>query len=75
MALVDEVIQDPTVSMRHARVIRKEGRLFIEDLNSREGTWVDGQKLVPFTLQELGPGAVVQFGGMQPLGLQSEPKR
>ncbi len=72
-ALVDEVIHDPTVSMRHARVIRKGGRFFIEDLHSREGTWVNGERLVPFTLRELGPGAVVQFGGMPPLGLQSEP--
>ena len=74
-ALVDEVIPDPTVSMRHARVIRKEGRFFIEDLNSREGTWLNGERLVPFTLQELGPGAVVQFGDGPPLALESTPVR
>lgn len=73
--LVDEVIQDPTVSMRHARVIRKRGRFFIEDLNSREGTWVDGERLVPFTPRELRRDAVVQFGDGPPLALQSEPPR
>ena len=73
--LADEVIQDPTVSMRHARVIRKGGRLFIEDLNSREGTWVNGERIIPFSLQELGPGAVVQFGEVPPLSLKSEPQR
>ncbi len=71
--LVDEAIPDPTVSMRHARVIRKGGRLYIEDLNSREGTWVDGERLVPFTPRKLGPGAVVRFGDGPPLALQSAP--
>jgi hypothetical protein len=71
--LVDEAIQDPTVSMRHARVIRRGGRLYIEDLNSREGTWVDGERLVPFKPRKLGPGAVVRFGDGPPLALQSAP--
>ena len=74
-ALVDEVIQDPTVSMRHARVIRKRGRFFIEDLNSREGTWVDGERLAPFTPRELGRDAVVQFGDGPRLALESDPAR
>ena len=68
--LVDEVIHDPTVSMRHARVIRKGGRFFIEDLNSREGTWVNGERLVPFTPRELARDAVVQFGDGPRLALQ-----
>ena len=74
-ALVDEVIQDPAVSMRHARVIRKRGRFFIEDLNSREGTWVDGERLAPFTPRELGRDAVVQFGDGPRLALESDPAR
>ncbi len=74
-ALVDEVIRDPTISMRHARVIRKGGQFFIEDLNSREGTWVDGERLVPFTPRELRQDAVVQFGDGPRLALQSEPAR
>ena len=74
-ALVDEVIQDRTVSMRHARVIRKGGRFFIEDLNSREGTWVNGERLVPFTPRELARDAVVQFGDGPRLALQSTPAR
>ncbi len=69
-ALVDEVIHDPAVSMRHARVIRTGGRFFIEDLNSREGTWVDGERLVPFTPRELARDAVVQFGDGPRLALQ-----
>ena len=72
-ALVDEVIHDPTVSMRHARVIRKGGRFFIEDLNSREGTWVDGERLMPFTPRELARDAVVQFGEGPRLALQPVP--
>ena len=56
--------------MRHARVIRKGGRFFIEDLNSREGTWVNGERLVPFTPRELARDAVVQFGDGPRLALQ-----
>lgn len=74
-ALVDEVIHEPTVSMRHARVIRQGGRFFIEDLNSREGTWVNGERLVPFTPRELRRDAVVQFGDGPRLALQSQPAR
>ena len=59
--------------MRHARVIRRDGRFFIEDLNSREGTWVDGERLVPFTPRQLARDAVVQFGDGPRLALQSDP--
>lgn len=72
-ALVDQVIHDPAVSMRHARVIRKGGRFFIEDLNSRDGTWINGERLVPFTHRELRRDAVVRFGEGPNFVVQSVP--
>ena len=40
---VDAVIPSPVVSRIHARVIRRENGWFLEDLNSRNGTYVNGK--------------------------------
>jgi len=34
-------LPDSTVSQLHARVFRRDGRLYIEDLGSTNGTWVN----------------------------------
>lgn len=36
---------DSTVSQLHARLFRKEGRLYVEDLGSTNGTFVNGRKV------------------------------
>jgi len=36
---------DPLVSLDHARVLALPEGLFIEDLDSRNGTWVDGRRI------------------------------
>lgn len=36
---------DSTVSQLHARVFRKEGRLYVEDLGSTNGTFVNGKPI------------------------------
>lgn len=41
----DIVIQDETVSRLHARINKADGVYYIEDLNSRNGTWVNGKLL------------------------------
>lgn len=41
----DGIIPDRSVSRLHARITKEEGRFFIEDLNSKNGTWVDGKLL------------------------------
>ena len=63
--LTDIVIDDPTVSSRHARVIR-DGRGFcVEDLNSSNGTRVNGAALKPFVPRAIAPGDAVQFGDLR----------
>ena len=47
-ALVDAVVSHRTVSRRHARVTRDRGRFYIKDLNSGNGTRVNGEALEPF---------------------------
>ena len=42
----DRVVDLPMVSGRHARLRRAEGRAWIEDLGSANGTFVDGRRVV-----------------------------
>jgi pSer/pThr/pTyr-binding forkhead associated (FHA) protein len=56
----DIVLPDESVSTSHAKLQRREGVWVLVDLESTNGTWVDGERVkddVP-----LAPGAVVRFG-------------
>jgi hypothetical protein len=53
-------IADPEISRRHARVTFQSGYFVIEDLNSTNGTFVNGNRLVgQYVLQ---PGDVLNLG-------------
>jgi ABC-type multidrug transport system ATPase subunit/pSer/pThr/pTyr-binding forkhead associated (FHA) protein len=41
----DVVISNPAVSARHARILLKDDRVFIEDQGSTNGTWVRGRRV------------------------------
>ena len=64
-ALCDRVIDDLSVSRRHMRIGMAEGKPYVEDLNSLNGTLLDGAEVpqfepVPFAAgQELTLGRVV----------------
>lgn len=53
----------PSVSGRHARVEEREGRLWVVDLGSRNGTLVNGERV---TERALAPGDVVRLGPLGP---------
>ncbi len=55
------------LSRRHARLHRQEGNLVLTDLNSRNGTFVNGQRT---TSAYLAVNDIVRFGGR--IGLVSE---
>lgn len=40
-------IPEPTISRRHARIRRRGASYFVEDLHSRNGTFVSGERLAP----------------------------
>ena len=42
----DIVLEFPSISRVHARLRRDNTRFFLSDLNSRNGTWVNGKELV-----------------------------
>ena len=54
------VLDDTFVSQVHARVFRRDGEVYVEDLGSRNGTTLNGQPLK--SAQRLRRGDRVQFG-------------
>jgi serine/threonine protein kinase len=52
------------VSRMHARLTCAEGRWYLEDLNSTNGTGVNGQALLPGEPVGLNDGDMIQFGSM-----------
>ena len=61
-ALCDRLIDDPTVSRRHLRIGIAEGKLFVEDLNSLNGTLLDGEAVPPFRPVPLANGQELTLG-------------
>jgi FHA domain len=54
---------DAKVSRRHARIYRRDGSYFIEDLGSTNGTYVNrGRRLLPGNSQQLSDGDEVIVG-------------
>lgn len=64
-ALVDCVIDDSTVSRRHARVFVEGQACRIEDLNSTNGTFVNGRRPAPFEGVSIAPGDRVALGAIE----------
>lgn len=64
-ALVDCVIDDSTVSRRHARVFVAGQACRIEDLNSTNGTFVNGRRPAPFERVSIAPGDRVALGAIE----------
>lgn len=58
----DVAIVDSKVSRNHASITSRDGKLFIEDHNSTNGTYVNGEKLSPATETELKIGSKFSVG-------------
>lgn len=63
--LADRVVADAAVSRRHCRIGLADGGLFVEDLNSLNGTAVDDTWLAPFRPVAVGPGQRLRFGRLR----------
>ena len=50
------------VSRNHAVLTYKENRLYIHDIGSVNGTWLNGQRLKAYELYALSPGSPVTLG-------------
>jgi hypothetical protein len=53
---------DKGVSRRHARISRREDQVFIEDLNSLNGTFLNATRLVPEVPYPIKDGDQIQLG-------------
>ncbi len=58
----DAIIKDATVSRVHARIFSKDGDTFIQDLNSKNGTYVNGRRLLPNESIAIIPEDELTFG-------------
>jgi hypothetical protein len=54
------VLADDTVSRRHAELFIEDGRWLLRDLDSSNGTWLNGRRVVE---AEVRPGDVLHLGG------------
>lgn len=51
---------DPLVSTKHARIVREDQSFWLEDLGSRNGTYIGEQRIESRTL--IGPGSLFVVG-------------
>src|SRR5438067_22841 len=59
----DIVLPDPSISTSHAKLQRREGVWVLVDLDSTNGTFVEGERVKGEA--PLGPGAMVRLGDVQ----------
>ena len=50
------------VSRRHARILKREGTVMLEDLGSINGTFINGKRLAPYQAEALHDGDQLQLG-------------
>jgi pSer/pThr/pTyr-binding forkhead associated (FHA) protein len=67
----DFVINDAEVSRKHAKLTLEAGQYKIEDLNSTNGTYIDGQRLIGPHL--LAVGEIIMFGDNVGVVFEGEP--
>lgn len=60
--LCDFVVNDPSVSRRHARILLSGDAVMIEDMSSSNGTFLDGNQLEPYQATGLAAGARIRLG-------------
>ena len=59
------LISDPTLSREHARLYSEDGSLFVEDLRTTNGTWINGRRIDPQSPGTIRPGDVIELGGVK----------
>ena len=63
--LVDHVLNRETVSRLHLRIDQKEGHYYVQDLNSTNGTMVDGRMLENNETIEIREGTDLSIAGIR----------
>ena len=63
--LVDYPMEDSKISRRHLRITVEQGQCYIEDMNSTNGTQVNGRRLDAFVSTPLSPGDKISIGRIE----------
>lgn len=58
----DIVLEDASVSRLHARIVREDTKYFVEDMNSTNGTYKNGIRLLPYEKRLLEEGDEITVG-------------
>jgi len=53
------------VSRRHARIYTRDGTCFVEDLDSTNGTFLNGERITPYLPYAFHDGDALTFGTMR----------
>jgi len=56
---------DMGVSRRHAKIVQRGGELFVEDVGSANGTFLNNQRLTPYLPYPLEEGDEIQIGRLR----------
>lgn len=59
---VDCVLSDGSISRLHARIEKRDDRIFLTDMNSTNGTYKNGLRMQPSETVEIEPGDEIRFG-------------
>ncbi|MBD5527011.1 MAG: FHA domain-containing protein [Lachnospiraceae bacterium] len=59
---VDYVLEERSVSRIHARILEEDGRIYLEDLNSTNGTFKNGLRMQPYEKRRLEKDDELRFG-------------
>lgn len=62
---VSYVLSDVTVSRMHAQFIEKDGKLFLQDINSKNGTYKNEVEIRAQETAEVYPGDEIRFGRLR----------
>jgi hypothetical protein len=63
--LTSNNIEEQGVSRRHARILRKGNQVFVEDLGSSNGTFINGERIVPYLPKPIYDGDILQLGNLE----------
>lgn len=61
----DVVLKDPGVSRMHARIFEENGEIYLQDLNSRNGSFINNLELEANEIVKLKVGDEVAFGNLR----------
>lgn len=64
------ILKDPYISKKHLKIVEDEGKFYLEDLNSSDGTYVNGERIMDVV--ELKNGDRIRVGQVEFLYVNRE---